>query len=72
MQSIYHSPDVHVLEEDTIHSGVNLVPTYYHLRDVHETCGIRKLLTGERMLVHFDPSKKIALSCDASPYGIGV
>ncbi|KAL5496563.1 hypothetical protein EMCRGX_G012869 [Ephydatia muelleri] len=42
-----NSPDVHVLEEDTIHSGVNLVPTYYHLRDVHETCGIRKLLTGQ-------------------------
>ena len=29
-------------------------------------------LTSDVLLVHFDPSKKIALSCDASPYGIGV
>eukprot|EP00731_Ephydatia_muelleri_P017482 Em0010g580a len=28
-------------------------------------------LTSDVLLVHFDPSKKIALSCDASPYGIG-
>eukprot|EP00731_Ephydatia_muelleri_P000099 Em0001g99a len=29
-------------------------------------------LTSDVLLVHFDPSKKISLSCDASPYGIGV
>ena len=23
------------------------------------------------MLVHFDPNKKIVLTCDASPYGVG-
>ena len=28
-------------------------------------------LTSDVLLVHFDPSKKIALSCDTSPYGIG-
>ena len=29
-------------------------------------------LTSDVLLVHFDPSKTIALSCDASPYGIRV
>lgn len=28
-------------------------------------------LTPDVLLVHFDPAKKLALSCDASPYGIG-
>ena len=30
----------------------------------------KDLLTSERLLVHFDPTKPIVLSCDASPYGI--
>ena len=28
-------------------------------------------ITSARVLVHFDPSKEIVLSCDASPFGIG-
>ena len=31
---------------------------------------VKSQLTLEVLLVHFDPSKKIALSCDASSYGI--
>ena len=31
----------------------------------------KKLLTSFQLLVHFDPQKKLALSCDASAYGIG-
>ncbi|KAL5509351.1 hypothetical protein EMCRGX_G004709 [Ephydatia muelleri] len=30
------------------------------------------LVTSETLLVHYDPDKKLALSCDASPYGLGV
>ena len=32
----------------------------------------KSLLTSEILLVHYDPDKKLALSCDASPYGLGV
>ena len=32
---------------------------------------VKKLLTSERLLVHYDPSKELALACDASPYGVG-
>ena len=31
----------------------------------------KKLLTSSQLLVHFDPHKKLVLSCDASAYGIG-
>ena len=31
----------------------------------------KKQLTSEKLLVHFDASKELLLSCDASPYGIG-
>ena len=31
----------------------------------------KELLTSAELLVHFDPSKKLVLSCDASDYGIG-
>ena len=31
----------------------------------------KRQLTSQSLLVHFDPSKELILSCDASPYGIG-
>jgi len=31
----------------------------------------KRQLTSQKLLVHFDPSKELVLSCDASPYGIG-
>ena len=38
-----------------------------------ETFEIAKaLLSSPRFLVHFDPEKKLILSCDASAYGLGV
>jgi len=32
---------------------------------------LKKLLTSDKLLVHFDPQKPIVLACDASPYGLG-
>ena len=32
----------------------------------------KALLSSPRLLVHFDPEKKLVLSCDASAYGLGV
>ena len=32
---------------------------------------VKKQLTSEELLVHFDPSKELLLSCDAFPYSIG-
>ena len=32
---------------------------------------VKSLLTSDRLLVHYDPSKKLILACDASPYGVG-
>ena len=28
-------------------------------------------LTSEKLLIHYDPSKELLLSCDALPYGVG-
>ena len=34
-------------------------------------CIAKSQLTSETLLVHFDPTLQLALSCDASPYGLG-
>ena len=34
-------------------------------------CIAMSQLTSETLLVHFDPTLQLALSCDASPYGLG-
>ena len=31
----------------------------------------KEILTSSRLLHHFDPTKDLVLSCDASPYGVG-
>ena len=33
---------------------------------------VKELLHSAPLLVHYDPAKEITLSCDASPYGVGV
>ena len=33
---------------------------------------VKKLLTSDCLLVHYDPNKEFLLACDASPYGVGV
>ena len=32
---------------------------------------IKKQLTSDSLLVHYDPDAKLILSCDALPYGVG-
>jgi len=32
---------------------------------------IKKQLTSDSLLVHYDPNAELILSCDASPYGVG-
>ena len=32
---------------------------------------VKKLLTSDHVLVHYDPSTDLVLACDASPYGVG-
>lgn len=31
----------------------------------------KKLVLNDRLLVHYDPNKELAIHCDASPYGVG-
>lgn len=31
----------------------------------------KKLIVNDRLLVHYDPNKELAIHCDASPYGVG-
>ena len=33
---------------------------------------VKSLLTSNKLLIHYDPTKPLVLSCDASPYGVGV
>ena len=32
---------------------------------------VKKLLTSDCLLAHYDPNKELILACDASPYGVG-
>ena len=34
--------------------------------------GIKKQLISDSLLVHYDPEAKLILSCDASPYRVGL
>ena len=59
----------------------NLCPLYSLLQktspwswsSVHEECfkQAKRTLSSPKLLVHYDPEKKLSLACDASPYGIG-
>ena len=31
----------------------------------------KEMLSSDMLLLHYDPSKELVLSCDASPYGVG-
>jgi len=33
---------------------------------------VKALLTSDRVLAHYDPTRELNLACDASPYGMGV
>ena len=32
---------------------------------------VKRLLTSDKVLVHYDPTKELVLACVASPYGVG-
>ena len=58
-----------------------LAPLYKLLQNSTKWCwgssqakafqSVKKLLTSECVLAHFDPSQDLVLACDASPYGVG-
>ena len=49
----------------------NVTELHSFLGQTHTFQEVKKLLQSSQVLVHFDDSRPLVLSCDVSPYGVG-